>query len=261
MIYLTGSSGLIGSRFLELFDQEVTTISYRDEVPDVFDSHESSCLIHLAWSSTTRNTYDDFEQVIKSDVQNSKKLFDYYINKNPNGKIIFVSSAGDLHLGHNRTIRENFEPSPHSLYGECKLHVENMLKELPCKTIVLRTSNIWGAKVTKNRVNGLVDKLLNSLDTDQVVEIFADLKTRVDLVHIDDFVDLLKKVIEVDLEKQHELFLVGRQSISICDIIDIVSKRGSLNLRINQKAEKTYLHIENSVTRKIFDWEPKHILK
>lgn len=261
MIYLTGSGGLIGSRFLELYGQEVITISYRDEVSDVFDSHENSCLVHLAWSSNTRNTYDDFDEVVKNDVQNSKKLFDFYVNKNPNGKIIFVSSAGDLHLGHNRTTWEEHEPSPHSLYGECKLHVENMLKELPCKTIVLRTSNIWGAKVTENRVNGLVDKLLNSLNTNRVVEIFANLKTRVDLIHIDDFVDLLKEVIKVDLEKQHELFLVGRQSISICDIIDIVSKRGSLNLRINQKAEKTYLHIETWKARKTFDWEPKHILK
>jgi nucleoside-diphosphate-sugar epimerase len=261
MIYLTGSGGLIGSRFLELYGQEVITISYRDEVSDVFDSHENSCLVHLAWSSNTRNTYDDFDEVVKNDVQNSKKLFDFYVNKNPNGKIIFVSSAGDLHLGHNRTTWEEHEPSPHSLYGECKLHVENMLKELPCKTIVLRTSNIWGAKVTENRVNGLVDKLLNSLNTDRVVEIFANLKTRVDLIHIDDFVDLLKEVIKVDLEKQHELFLVGRQSISICDIIDIVSKRGSLNLRINQKSEKTYLHIETWKARKTFDWEPKHILK
>jgi nucleoside-diphosphate-sugar epimerase len=261
MIYLTGSSGLVGSRFMELCDQEVTRISYRDEVSDVFDSHENSCLIHLAWSSTTRNTYDDLDQVIKNDVQNSKKLFDFYVNKNPNGKIIFISSAGDLHLGHERTISESFEPSPHSLYGECKLHVENMLKELSCKTVVLRTSNIWGAKVTANRVNGLVDKLLNSLDSGQVVEIFADLKTRVDLIHIDDFIDLLKKVIEVNLENKHELFLVGRQSISICDIIDIASKRGSLNLRINQKAEKTYLHVENSKVRNTFDWEPKHILR
>ena len=261
MIYLTGSRGMIGSRFLELCDQEITTISYRDEVPDVFDSHENSCLVHLAWSSTTRNTYDDFDQVIRNDVQNSKKLFDFYVNKNPNGKIIFVSSAGDLHLGLSRTCWEENEPSPHSLYGECKLHVENMLKELSCKTVVLRTSNVWGAKVVANRVNGLVDKLLNSLDTDQVVEIFADFKAKVDLVHIDDFVDLLKKVIEVDLKEQHELFLVGRQSISICDIIDIVSKRGSLNLRINQKAEKTYLHIENSKVRKAFDWEPKHYLR
>ena len=261
MIYITGSKGLIGSRFLELYQSDVTPISYRDKVNDVFDTHENSCLIHLAWSSTTRNTYDEFEKVIKNDVINSKTLFDYYVRKNPNGKIIFISSAGDLHLGHNKTVWEEHEPSPHSLYGECKLHVENMLKELSCKTVVLRTSNIWGAKVSSNRVNGLVDKLLNSMNTDQVVEIFADLKTKIDLIHVDDFIDLLIKVIEKDLEKQHELFLVGRQSISICDIIDIVSKRGSLNLRINQKAEKTYLHIEYSKAKKTFDWEPKHYLR
>jgi nucleoside-diphosphate-sugar epimerase len=261
MIYVTGANGLIGSRFLEIYDGKVTTISYRDEVTDVFDSHENSCLIHLAWSSTTRNTYDEFEKVIKNDVINSKTLFDYYVKKNPNGKIIFISSAGDLHLGHNRTVREQHEPSPHSLYGECKLHVENMLKELSCKTVVLRTSNVWGANVSDSRVNGLVDKLINSLDTGRVIEIFADLKTRVDLIHIDDFVYLLIKVVDKNLENQHELFLVGRQSLSICDIIDIVSKRGSLNLRIDQKAEKTYLHIENSKVRTTFDWQPNHILK
>jgi len=261
MIYLTGANGLIGSRFVELCEKEVTTISYREEVSDVFDTHENSCLIHLAWSSTTRNTYNDLEEVMKHDVHNSKKLFDFYVNKNPNGKIIFVSSAGDLHLGYQRTVWEEHEPSPHSLYGQCKLHVENLLNELPCKTVVLRATNVWGAKVTANRVNGLVDKLLNALDSDQVIEIFANLKTRVDLIHIDDFIELLLKAVETDLTKQHDLFLVGRQSICICDIIDIVSKRGSLNLRINQKAEKTYLHIENSKVRKTFDWEPKHILK
>lgn len=261
MIYVTGANGLIGTRFVELCDSKITSISYRDEVVDVFNTHEKSCLIHLAWSSTTRNTYDEFEKVIKNDVINSKTLFDYYTKKNPNGKIIFVSSAGDLHLGYNRTVWEEHEPSPHSLYGECKLHVENILKEVPCKTIVLRTSNIWGSKVNSSRINGLVDKLLNSLNTDQIVEIFADLKTKVDLIHVDDFIDLLIKVIEKDLQQQHELFLVGRQSMTICDIIDIVSRKGSLNLRINQKAEKTYLHIENSKVRKTFDWEPKHILK
>lgn len=261
MIYITGANGLIGSRFLEIYGEEVTAISYRDDVTDVFDSHENSCLIHLAWSSTTRNTYNEFEKIIKNDVTNSKTLFDYYIKKNPNGKIIFISSAGDLHLDHKRTVWEGNEPSPHSLYGECKLHVENILKELSCKTVILRTSNIWGAKISINRVNGLVDKLLNSLDTDKVIEIFADLKTTVDLIHIDDFIDLLIKVINKDLEKKHELFLVGRQSISICDIINTVSKRGSLNLRINQKTEKTYLNIENSKVRKTFDWQPNYILK
>lgn len=261
MIYITGATGLIGSRFSDLYKGEVTKISYRDEVPDVFESHDSSCLVHLAWSSTTRNTYDEFEKIVKNDVTNSKKLFDYYVAKNPNGKIIFISSAGDLHLGYERTVFETFNPIPHSLYGECKLHVERMLSELSCKTVILRTSNIWGKKPDKNRINGLVDKLLNALDTDDIIEIYANLKTRIDIVHIDDFIDLLIKVIEKDLEKQHELFLVGRQSMSISDIIHIMSSRGTINLRINQKAEKTYLHIDNSKARKTFNWEPKHYLR
>lgn len=261
MIYLSGSRGLIGSRFMELCDKEITPISYRDEVPDIFDYHEESCLIHLAWSSTTRIGYEEFQKVIKNDVENSKKLFDFYVNKNPNGKIIFVSSAGDLHLGHQKMVSEEFEPSPHSLYGQCKLYVEDMLNQLCCNTIVFRASNIWGANVKKDRVNGLVDKLLKSMDTNQVVEIFANLKTKIDLIHVDDFVDLLLKAVSTDSIKQHDMFLVGRQSISISDIIDIISKQGTLNLKINQKAEKTYLQVETSKVRKTFNWEPKHILK
>ena len=52
-----------------LGDLKVTKISYRDNVSDIFESHEKSCLIHLGWSSNTR---------IKertTDVINSKKLF------------------------------------------------------------------------------------------------------------------------------------------------------------------------------------------
>ena len=55
MIYLTGSSGMIGRRFRELYEKDITTISYREKVYDVFKSHKDSCLIHLAWSSTTRD--------------------------------------------------------------------------------------------------------------------------------------------------------------------------------------------------------------
>ena len=61
--------------------------------------------------------------------------------------------------------------------------------------MVLRTSNVWGGEVDKMRVNGLVDKLRCALNTDQVVDIYADLETKVDLVHLDDFIDLLLKSI------------------------------------------------------------------
>ena len=250
MIYLTGSNGLVGSRLsMCLGDLKVTKISYRDNVSDIFESHEQSCLIHLGWSSNTR---------IKertTDVINSKKLFQFYQRKNPNGKIIFLSSAGDLH-------RDNTgqNPKPHTLYGKSKLEVEQLLENVNCKTIVLRVTNIWGGIVDKSRVNGLVDKLLTLLDTDEVVEIYANLKTVVDIIHVDDITRLILKIIRKKSCNKHETFLVGAQNISIYDIIDRVSMRGTLNLKINQKAERSYLNIDSTRVKQFYDWEPKLLL-
>lgn len=262
MNYITGSNGMIGTRF-KIFccGRGYKTISYRDDVPEnLFETHEKSCLIHLGWSSTTRTK--DVDQVEK-DVVNSQKLFNYYLDKNPNGKIIFVSTAGNMHQ--NRSNFETIEasiPRPCSLYGDSKLRVEKILEELDCKTIVLRVSNVWGSKVDENRVNGLVDKLRGAVDTDRVIEIFANLDSVIDLIHIDDLILLMMKVINIDLDKNHELFLVGGQSISICDIISRVSKMGSLNLRLNQKGiEKSFVNIVPTKAEKTFNWKRGYYLK
>ena len=250
MIYLTGANGLVGSRLSMCFgDLKFKKISYRDTVPDLFKSHDSSCLIHLGWSSNTR-----LKEKTK-DVDNSKKLFELYQKKNPNGKIIFLSSAGDLHRD-----SKDESPKPHSLYGISKLQVEDILSNIDCQTTIFRVTNIWGGIVEKNRVNGLVDKLLTLLDTDEVVEIYANLKTTVDIIHVDDVVKLIIKAISRNNTQKNETFLVGAQNISIYDIIDKVSMHGTLNLKINQKAEKSYLNIDTKIVKESFNWEPKLFL-
>jgi nucleoside-diphosphate-sugar epimerase len=257
MIYVTGSNGLIGSRFIELCEKPITRVSYREDVEDVFDHHEQSCLVHFAWSTTTRTTYDEIEKSVKYDVVNSKKLFDLYLNKNPKGKIIFLSSAGDLHTGYERTVDESFQPSPKTLYGDCKLQVENILNGLDCKSVILRVSNVWGGKNnSKDRVNGLVDKLIKNLNTDNIIELYGDLKSRVDIIHVDDLVELILKVIEKDNLVPHQTYLVGSQSLTIIEIIDKISSDGSLLLKFNKKENKTYLHVENSRVRSAFEWNP-----
>ena len=258
MIYLTGSNGLVGKSFKEICPHKITSITYRDEVKDVFKSHDRSCLIHLGWSSTTR---DIDSSKVKNDIWNSQHLFEYYAEKNPEGKIIFVSTAGDMHLDNDcELVDESSLPNPRTLYGRSKLHVERVLDTIQCKTVVLRTTNIWGAEVVKNRVNGLVDKLRAVCNSDEVVEIYADLETRVDLIHLKDFNDLLLKVIDCDLENKHEMFIIGGQSISICDIINRVSRNGSLNLRIDQKAEKTYLRVSSTKAETTFGWKRNNFL-
>jgi nucleoside-diphosphate-sugar epimerase len=261
MIYITGSNGLIGKRFLELFKGPATRVSYRNEPQDVFDSHEKSCLIHLAWSSTTRNTYDEFEKFIKNDVINSKKIFDFYSKKNPNGKIIFISTAGGLYVNHERTIDENSLVNPNTLYGDLKLQVENILKTVECDTLSLRVSNVWGGKsLPSNRINGLVDKLISSVDTNNVIDLYTNFDTRIDIIHVDDLVDLIEKCIDKNLHINHDMFVVGSQSLTIKQLLGMITSFGYLNLKLSRKQSKSYLHVETRRVSTTFNWKPKHKL-
>ena len=258
MIYVTGCNGLIGKRLLELSNYPITRVSYRDEPQDVFESHENSCLIHLAWSSTTRNTYDELEKFIKNDVINSKKIFDFYSKKNPNGKIIFISTAGGLYVNHERTVDENSLVNPNTLYGDLKLQVENILKTVECNTLTLRVSNVWGGKsLPSNRINGLVDKLLSSVNTDNVIDLYTNFDTRIDIIHVDDLVDLIEKCIEKNFYIKHDMFVVGFQSLTIKQLLDIITSSGYVNLKLSRKKSKSYLHVETSRVSTSFEWKPK----
>ena len=247
MIYLTGSSGLIGKKLKQKFSGDIAGISYRDKVYDLFAGCNGSCLVHLGWSTTTRS---NSPEVSKADVDNSRQLFEYYANKNPNGKIIFISTAGDLHRDNNTS-----EPIPHSLYGQSKLEVENILNGINCNSVIFRVTNVWGGEVYSSRVNGLPDKLIKSLDTHDVTDIYANLKTQVDLIHVDDLVNLIIKAYHCNL-LGHKTFLVGSQNITIGSIIDKISRRGNINLRINQKADRSFLNIDNTEVKEFFDWTP-----
>lgn len=262
MLYITGSNGLIGTRFIQMYEGPIKKISYRDEVPDnLFESHEKSCLLHLAWSSNTRNTYDEFENFIKSDVINSKKIFDSYSKKNPNGKIIFTSTAGGLYNDYQRTVDENTPVNSKTLYGDLKLQVENVLKTIDCDSVVLRISNVWGSKsVSLTRINGLVDKLFMSLNTDNVVDLYTNLDTRIDIIHVDDVVDLIQKCIGTNLQIKHDMFVVGSQSLTIKEVLDKITSAGYLNIKLSRRKDKSYLHVENLRSSLTFDWKPKHKL-
>lgn len=261
MIYVTGSSGLIGSRFVELCKCPITKVSYRENVEDVFETHEKSCLVHFAWSTTTRTSYNESEKYLKYDVYNSKVLFDLYLNKNPNGKIIFLSSAGGLHTGENVKVDESSPPLSKTFYGDCKLEVEKILNSLDCETISLRVSNVWGGlNNSEERVNGLVDKLIKNLNTDNIIELYCNLNSKIDLIHVDDLIELILKIIEKGNINQHQMYLVGSQSLTIIDIIDRISSSGSLTIKFNKKENKTYLHVDNSKVRFTFDWNPSRKL-
>ena len=259
-LYITGANGLIGTRLIERTDRSnIKCISYRDTVPNLFDSHDQACLLHMGWSSNTR-TKD--ETILERDVKNSEILFNKFLDKNPKGKIIFTSTAGDMYANKKENVCTELDyPNPRTRYSQCKLQVENILKNLDCKSFVLRISNIWGGHPDTNRQNGLVDKLLRVLNTDEEVKLFTNLNSHIDLIHVDDLISLIFKIVDCNLEG-HELFLVGGQSVSIWSIINIISKKGYLNLKIDQTDKsKFFISIDATKSKSTFDWKPENYLK
>ena len=62
------------------------------------------------------------------------------------------------------------------------------------------------------------------------------------------------------MDKDHEMFLVGGQSISIGDIINKISKRGLLNFKIAQKGERSFINVQPFKAEHTFDWKRKVFL-
>jgi UDP-glucose 4-epimerase len=181
--------------------------------------------VHLSSSTTPRNTTHDIEQSFYSDVFIPLQIFESYLKNNPHGKIILLSSAGDLHSSITDEItNENSTPNPKSVYGAHKILLENYINLLHKKysftSIAFRVSNVYSGKASNNRVNGLIDKLISN---NNEIVITSNVKTTANFIHISDLISLILQSLDVSVEG-FNLFLVGSEkSISIQDLIEKIS--------------------------------------
>jgi len=256
MIYISGSNGLIGTELIKNI-QNYIPISYRNQYPEI-NFLPNSTLIHLSSSTTPRNSFDELESSFSSDVSIPFKLFQNYLKVNSNGRIIFLSTAGDLHSSEFDIVSNEYTlPIPKSIYGTHKLLLENYTKLLHSQydftSIVLRTTNVYGGKIDSKRVNGLIDKLI--CNNGEIV-MTSNIKTTVNFIHISDLINLILKSLDVSL-KGFNLFLVGSEkSISIQDLIEKISTHISPNIVFkNENSNPSYINIDTSKVQKYFNWK------
>jgi UDP-glucose 4-epimerase len=255
MIYVSGSNGLIGKELVKNFSNYIP-ISYRNQVPDV-EFLPNSTLVHLSSSITPRNNLTDLEASFQSDVLIPFQIFKNYLKTNPNGKIIFLSTAGDLHSSESNIISdENSLPNPKSIYGVHKLLLENYIKLLHktnnFSSIIFRVTNVYGGEPTPNRVNGLIDKLIVSDN----ITITSNIEESIDFIHMDDLISLLLKSIQTKLSG-YNLFLVGSSnSISIQELIKKILLYVSPTITYkNENSKLSYIKIDTTKVKKYFNWK------
>ena len=239
-ILVTGSSGFIGKKIVKRLDRsELITDSNNSERIDlqnrdqVMKLDSADMVIHLG-GKTPQNELK-WSEYFDNNVIGTLNILEYCIQKKVK-KMIYVSSYV---YGNPKycPIDENHPINPHNAYTESK-YLGERLCEFYCNRsdlnlIILRPFNIFGESM---REGFLITNLINSVKTGKKLTI-VNKNSKRDFLHVDDFVDLIVKLIDYDFK--FEVFNVGAGiSYSFEDIIKKIERITSQKINADYEENK-----------------------
>ena len=262
-ILVTGSSGFIGKKIIKRLDKlEVITDSNNSERIDLQNKEQvmkldsADMVIHLG-GKTPQNELK-WSEYFDNNVIGTLNVLEYCIQKKVK-KMIYVSSYV---YGNPKycPIDENHPINPHNAYTESK-YIGERLCEFYCNRsdlnlIILRPFNIFGESM---REGFLITNLINSVKTGKKLTI-VNKNSKRDFLHVDDFVDLIVKLIDYDFK--FEVFNVGAgRSYSFEDIIKKIERITSQKINVDYEENKEIfiddITSDISKIKNKIDWQPK----
>ena len=144
MIYLTGSSGFVGTSLLKMFKDELVRVSSRDNESKI-DGAE--VLIHLAGKAHDLKNTSSSQEYYEVNTELTKKVFDSFLSSEAK-VFITLSSVKAVADEVDGFLTEDHIPKPVTHYGKSKLLAEQYIfsKEVPegKRVYVLRPCMIHG---------------------------------------------------------------------------------------------------------------------
>lgn len=182
-------------------------------IKNVFKENKIDLVIHLI-SATVPVTSQNFRFDIEANLLPSIDLFNIMAEANVK-KIIYLSSGGAIY-GKNSS-NENIEIAEHfpsSSYGIMKLTIEKYLYlfniKYDCEALIIRLTNPYGPYHFSMK-QGIINVAMQKAFKKEPITIWGDGENLKDYIYIEDFVDILFKLLPV--HSGFKIINIGSQKI------------------------------------------------
>ncbi|MBP9115865.1 MAG: NAD-dependent epimerase/dehydratase family protein [Acidimicrobiia bacterium] len=229
-ILLTGSSGYLGSKFIELYGTkyEILGLSRSNEVHRV-DLLDSECVIKISadfkpdfilHTAAMVGRDKGLEQIFDNHVGIMKTLIE--CAKQSGAKFIFTSSES-LYGGKENTggYMENDLPRPRHKYGESKYECERLLQESGITYLITRSGRFVGFNKNYDREKQFPDTLKVLL---QGLPVKLDAEKLFSYTLIDHLADAISNFVDYDSQNNRLLNVAAIQGSTYFDLISKIAK-------------------------------------
>jgi UDP-glucose 4-epimerase len=253
-IFITGGAGFIGKHLSKLLANQNHQITIFDDFSnssrdDLKDSEYEKIaivkgdilnvedilknlpghdiVIHLAAKISVNESIRKPEETFQVNVKGTENILNASIKNNV--KRIFAFSSAAIYgnsENKNYTSKENDDTISISPYGESKIRMEKgILKTCKDKKInatIFRLFNVYGKGQTKEYA-GVISKFSENIKNKKSITIYGNGEQTRDFIAIEDIVNLIGKMIEIDVGENDEIYNLGTGiSTSIKELADIM---------------------------------------
>ncbi len=267
IIGLTGSSGVLGKRFIKNYKKKYKFVKYPYRLENTkkinYWTKKNSKIdkfIHFAAISNKSIIKKNPKKALEVNYKSTINLINL-LNKNTNLKYFNFISTSNVYKSSLRSLKENSVCQPNNYYGHTKLKTENYIqknsKEFNFKIGVSRVFNYTSPDQSEGYfIPDVIRKLKKRKKEKRIF--FSNLNQRRNFSHIDDICLAINHM----LEKNSKGFfnISSGNTIILKDLVKIIIKKMNLKIKLQTDKKKNNL-VPNINKLKRLGYKPKKKLK
>lgn len=222
-------------------------------------------VVHLASETTPGSSCLQPSLEVTSNLLPSLRFLEV-MQSHPHVRLVYISSGGAIYGDSaEEKLAEDMVLAPLSYYGAGKAAFEKFIlafcRQVGNTAVILRPSNLYGPGQCYRPGFGIIPTVISSIVDGTTLEVWGDGSIVRDYLYIDDFTELLGKIIEDDPNGQPvTIYNVGScHGHSVNDIIKLVAKvtgrSVSVCYHLERKVDVKRVVLDSGKIRDAYQWK------